>query len=655
MATLIAYLPALHGGFIWDDDGHISENNTLRTLHGLWQIWFQPGATCQYYPLTFTAFWAEYQLWNLNTFGYHVVNVLMHVTVATLLWQILVRLRVRGARLAAAIFALHPVCVMSVAWMTELKNTLSATLALSATLVYLRATGLGNDTSDGAPTETRRVDGWYYAAALVLFQLALFAKTAVSFLPVTLLLVTWWRGRRLSWRTVWPLLPLFAISLVMGRMTIFIEQHSAGASGTRFDLPFLDRVLVSGRSFWVYLGNLLLPRLSPFVHERWRVDPAQWAQYAYPAATVFLLGGLWFLRRRLGKGLLAALLHFYVSTSLLIFLVVLYMMRYTFVSDHWQYFGSMSVIAALAAGIIAGLERVGKGQPAFKPVVCGLLLLALASLTWRQCGMYRDVETLWRVSLEREPKNHMAEANLHQVLFRQGQVPEAIYHVQKALELEPDNSDDHSGLANAYYQQGRVEDAIQEYELAVKYENKNFMAHINLANILAGRGRMTDAISNYRSALAVFPDDSLAWNDLGTAQLQTGRLDDAITSFQKAVQAKPDFAPAQQNLDLASWSLATSPNASVRNGARAVELSRSLVRLTGGSNALFLSTLSAAYAESAQFPEAITNAQLALKVAATQNNAALVKSLQEQLGLYQRHLPYRDTNATVTAVAPGGP
>ena len=648
----MAYLPALHGGFIWDDDGHISNNNTLRTLHGLWQIWFEPRATCQYYPLTFTAFWAEYHLWNLDTFGYHVVNVLLHSTVAVLLWQVLERLQVRGARLAAAIFALHPVCVMSVAWMTELKNTLSATLALCAALAYLRATGLGEGDATSKP---RPINGWYYAASLALFQLALFAKTAVSFLPVTLLLVTWWRGRRLNWRTVWPLVPLFGISLAMGRMTIFIEQHAAGASGARFDLPLLDRLLISGRSFWFYLGNLLLPRLSPFVHERWKVDPAQWWQYLYPAATVALLGGLWCLRRRLGKGLLAALLHFYVSTSLLIFMVVLYMMRYTYVSDHWQYFGSMGVVTALAAGIIGGLERVGKGRPLLKPVVCGLLLLGLASLTWRQCGMYRDMETLWRVSLQREPDNHLAHANLEQVLFRRGEVDEAVYHMQKAIALQPDNTDDHSDLANAFYHQGRVEDAIREYELAVKYENKNFMAHINLANILAGMGRMAEAIAHYRSALAVFPDDSLAWNDLGAAQLQTGRLDDAISSFQKAVHAKPDFVPAQENLDLVAWSLATSPNPSARNGARALELSAPLVWRSGGSNAMFLSTLSAAYAESGRFSEAVTNAQWALKVAVNQNNAALISALQTQLGFYQQNLPYRETNATINPTAPAKP
>jgi hypothetical protein len=143
MMTVTVYWPALHGGFVWDDDDYISANKTLRSLHGLWEIWFKPGATCQYYPLTFTGFWIGYQLWGLNPLGYHLLNVLLHALVSVLLWQVLARLKARGAWLAGALFALHPVCVMSVAWMTELKNTLSASLALGAGWAYLRFAGLG--------------------------------------------------------------------------------------------------------------------------------------------------------------------------------------------------------------------------------------------------------------------------------------------------------------------------------------------------------------------------------------------------------------------------------------------------------------------------------------------------------------------------------
>lgn len=241
LATLLAYLPALHGAFIFDDNLHIYEDKPVLSPGGLFDIWFKPGQTPQYYPLTFSLFWLGYRVWGLHTLGYHLLNVFLHGTAATLLAQLLQRLKVRGAWLAGAIFALHPVCVMSVAWMTELKNVLSATLALAAAWAYLRAVGLGvyaNEKFKGGH-QPALADGRFYLLTLVLFQLALFAKSAVSFLPVTLLLLAWWRGRSLNWRTIWPVVPMVGLTFVAGLITIFVEHHSGGASGALFKFPWL--------------------------------------------------------------------------------------------------------------------------------------------------------------------------------------------------------------------------------------------------------------------------------------------------------------------------------------------------------------------------------------------------------------------------------
>ncbi len=404
VAVLFFYLPAWHGAFVWDDDDHISTNVTLRSVHGLWQIWFQPGANVQYYPLTFSVFWLEFHLWGLNTLGYHLVNLLLHGTAAILLWQVLERLKLRGARLAAALFALHPVCVMSVAWMTETKNTLSATLALCAGWAYLRAAGLGVyekgkfqvssfkfQGGGGAEREREgtRIDWRYYALSLAFFQLAMFSKTAVSYLPVTLLLVTWWCGRKLNWQAVWPVLPMFAIAAGMGLLTMQVERSPlGGATGKRFSETFLQKVLISGRSFWFYLERLFIPTPSPFIYERWNVDAGVGWQWIFPAATVGLLAGAWLLRKRIGRGMFAALGHFYVSTALLILILVLYFTNFSFVSDHWQYFGCMSVFALVAEGIVRGLAAAKISR--WAPVICAVLLLGLGTLTWRQAGMYRD-------------------------------------------------------------------------------------------------------------------------------------------------------------------------------------------------------------------------------------------------------------------------
>jgi protein O-mannosyl-transferase len=708
-AVIVAYLPAMRGGFVWDDDEHISNNQMLHSLRGLWEIWFQPGATCQYYPLTFTAFWAGYHLWGLNPPGYHLLNVVLHSLVAVLLWQVLMRLKMRGAWLAGAMFALHPVCVMSVAWMTELKNTLSASLALGAGWAYLRFAGLGvyeaADVQGGHPQRPGSGKHWrFYVLSMGLFQLALFAKTAISFLPVSLLLVTWWRRERLRWRDVWPLIPMLGLVVAMGQLTFSIE-HLHGAAGEPFRMGFTERVLVSGRSFWFYLGKLFFPYPLTFIYERWQVDARVAWQYLYPIATAALLAGLWRGRRRIGKGPLVALLHFYVCTSLLILLVVLYMTRYSFVSDHWQYFGCMSVIALAASGITAGFNRFENGKPFLRPGLGGALLLVLGVLTWKQCGMYADIEKLWRTTLDRNPNSSMAHLNLGIVLAQKGSVDEAITHFQRTLEIKPDYAKAHNDLGLALLQKGKVDEAIARFQKVIEIDPAYAEACYNLGNALIQKGSVDEAIAQYQKALQIRPDYAEACYNLGNALIQRGSVDEAITRYQKALQIKPDYAEAHNNLgktlfnkgsvdaaivhyqkalqikpdhanacynlgiallqkgkvdeaitclhkvlrvkpdfseaqnDLA-WVLATSSQASVRNGNQAVELARQANQLSGQRNPAFLRTLAAAQAEAGRFGDALRSAQKAMDLARSAGRQDLVEKLNGELKLYEAGLPF---------------
>ncbi|MGA2787094.1 MAG: tetratricopeptide repeat protein [Verrucomicrobiota bacterium] len=779
-ATFLAYLPAWHGGFIWDDDAHISSNLTLRSLRGLWEIWFKPGATCQYYPLSFTLFWAEYQLWGLNPLGYHLLNVTLHCLVAVLLWQILERLKVRGAWLAGAIFALHPVCVMSVAWMTELKNTLSAALALGAGWAYLRFAGLGvYDVSESNGDNLKRTDSgidWRYGIlSLILFLLAMFAKTAVSFLPATLLLVAWWQRGRLVWRELVPLLLMLILVVAMGEMTFYIE-HLHGAVGTGFSLGFAERVLVSARSFWFYLEKLFFPHSLTFVYERWDVNAAPWWQYLlYPTATIGLFALLWWKRNVIGRGPLVALLHFYISTSLLILIVVLYMTRYTFVSDHWQYFGCMSVIALVAAGITKGLDWLGKKSRFLKPFLVGMLLLVLGLLTWRQCGMYADIKTLWQATLARNPRAFLAYNNLGTILTRKGEVDAAIADLKKALEIAPDFFEAHNNLGNALLQKGRVDEAMDHFRMAVEIAPFSAVSHYNLGNTLLQVGQMDEAMIQFQEALAIQADFPEAQNNLGVALMRSGRLEEAkehyqaalatspnyaeahynlgcildregrlneaIAHYQKAVEVKPDYADAHYSLGVAlglqgrlneaaeqyrkviqlqpghadahgnlanvlaaqgrlgeaipeyrrtlelvpdsaqahfrfgqalqaqrdykaaiaeyqrtmelnprhlsahlglAWLLATSPEASLRDGNRAVELTQKAEQLARAESAQSLDTLAAAYAEAGRYREAVETAKRALNLSATQNNQPLAAAIQVRFKLYEAGSPYHE-------------
>ena len=676
-ATILVYWPALHGDFLWDDDSHISADYTLRSLTGLQAIWFKPGATMQYYPLTFTLFWVGYHLWGLNTLGYHLLTLAMHCVTSVLLWQVLARLRVRGAFLAGAIFALHPVCVMSAAWMTELKNTLSAALALSASWAYLRFAGLGvYEGRNGPGKKTVKADWRFYVLVLAFFQLALLAKTAVSFLPLTLFLIVWWQRERLAGRDLWPLLPLLGMAIVIGQVTSYVEQHSGGATGREFNIGFLETVLISGRSFWFYLGKLFFPWQLTFIYPRWHVNTAVWWQYIYPVATVGLLWALWKMRRRMGKGPLAAMLHFYISTSFLILILVLYMTRYSFVSDHWQYFGCMSVMALAAAGISKGLDRFEKRGPILKPAFCGTLLLGLGVLTWRQCGMYTNLETLWQITIARNPDSFIAYDNLGIIYYKRGQMNEALVMLRRAVDIES-NPETCDNLGIALLREGNEDEAIIYFRTALEYQPDYADAQVNLGVALLRKGRVDEALIHLQKAVAIQPNNPEAQNNLGDALLQKGWLDQAFIHFQTALELQPNFADACFNLGFLclhrgqvsgavtyfqdglrlqpnnvdalkylAWILATCPDASLRNGTQAVELAGQANQLAGGSNPAVLATLAAAQAEIGHFSDALGTVQKALVLATAQTNSAVADALRIQFKCYEKGTPFRDNSLT---------
>ncbi len=291
--TIMAYQPAWHAGLIWDDDKHITQPE-LRSLHGLARIWTQLGATQQYYPLVHSVFWAEHKLWGDAATGYHWLNILLHAFSAVLLARILSQLKIPGAWLAAALFAVHPVEVESVAWISELKNTLSGVFYLGAALAYLRF--------------DRSRSGRDYAMALGLFLLGLMSKTVIASLPAALLVVFWWQRGKVPWkRDALPLIPFFIAGIGAGLLTAWVERRFIGAEGSEFNFSIIERILIAGRDVWFYLGKLFWPVDLAFIYPRWNVSQAVWWQYLYPAAGLVLLGVLVWRRWR---GPLAALLFF---------------------------------------------------------------------------------------------------------------------------------------------------------------------------------------------------------------------------------------------------------------------------------------------------------------------------------------------------------
>jgi protein O-mannosyl-transferase len=532
-AALAAYLRVWHAGFIWDDDAHLIRPE-LAALHGLWRIWSEPGATQQYYPVLYSAFWLELHLWGYSAAGYHGLNVVLHGAAAWLLFLALRRLSVPGAFLAAAAFALHPVCVESVAWVSEQKNTLSAVFYLAAALAYLRF-------------DAGRRPAWY-AAGTLLFCLALLSKTVTATLPAALLVVLWWKRGRLSWKgDAAPLAPWLALGAAAGAVTAWMERAHVGAGGAAFALGFADRFLVAGRSAWFYLGKVFWPFDLAFIYPRWTLDPRSLGQDLWPVAAVAALAALFFLRRRSRAPLAAALLFVGTLFPALGFINV-YPFRFSFVADHFEYLALAIMLSAAAAALTLASRRLSPPLRKAAAVAAVLGLAGLAALTWRQTGMYSDIGTLWQTTIARNPRCWMAHNNLGLALMADGQADEAIAHYRTAIEIEPGFAGTHNNLGIALMRKGETAGAVAQYREALAIDPSGAETHNNLGMALRRDGRVDEAIAQYGMALEIKPDDLATNFNLGNALLQAGRIPEAIERYHTALDISPGYAEAHNNL-----------------------------------------------------------------------------------------------------------
>jgi len=529
---LLAYWPSLRGGFLWDDDGHVT-SPALQSWEGLWRIWFEPGATQQYYPLLHSAFWLEHALWGDHTPGYRLITLLWHATAACLLIAVLRRLAVPGAVLAGLLFALHPVCVESVAWISEQKNTLSTVFYLAAALAWLRF------------DQERTRKG--YAIASLWFVAALLTKTVTATLPAALLVVAWWRRGRLSWRgDVLPLLPWFVAGISAGLFTVWFERVGIGAQGDDFDLSLVERGLLAGRVFWFYLGKLVWPAGLAFFYPRWEVDASVAWQFLFPVAGLALLGGLvWWTQRGHGRGLLAAFLLFGGTLFPVLGFLNVYPFVFAYVADHFQYLASLSLFALGAAGgTLFVRKRLSSLAPWGGPAIAGVLVILLGALTWRQSGNYVDSITLYRATLERSPKSWVAHHNLGSELAALGRHAEALPHARRAVELKPDFPEALNNLADTLARTGRAADALPLLERALELQPRYAQAENTRGVALIALGRIEDAVRHFQQAIALQPDLAEAHYNLGLARAEGGDFAAAIPHFTETVRLRPDHVGA---------------------------------------------------------------------------------------------------------------
>jgi tetratricopeptide (TPR) repeat protein len=330
----------------------------------------------------------------------------------------------------------------------------------------------------------------------------------------------------------------------MGLLTVWWERFHQGTQGKLFSLGLTERILVASHAVWFYLGKLLWPVNLTFSYPKWTIHHTDLLAYGWLAAGIALSAAIYFGRRYFGRGVEAAALFFVATLSPLLGFIMLYTFRFTFVADHYQYVAGISVIALAAAGITIASRR----KPFLKTAICGVLLLMLGVLTWRQCRMYADAETLWQATIDRNPTSWLAQNNLGDILLHKGQLDEAMAHFQKAISIQPDNAEAHDNLGNALFQKRQVDEAIRQFQTALAIQPDFAGAYINLGNALLQKGQADEAILQYQKALVIRPDNAKAHYNLGTVLLQKGKVDEAMVEFQKALAIQPGYADAHNNL-----------------------------------------------------------------------------------------------------------
>jgi tetratricopeptide (TPR) repeat protein len=533
-AVLFAYWPALHGGFLWDDSGHVTGPG-LQSLSGLKRIWLEFGATQQYYPLLHSAFWVEHRLWGENVTGYHLLNVTMHAASALLVVGIAGQLRLPGRWLAGLIFALHPVHVESVAWISEQKNTLSTLFSLAAGWAYLEF------------DRTRRPRAYWLAS--LLFACAMLSKTSSAMLPAVLIVVLWWRRGRLTMaRDVGPLIPWLAFGLAGGLLTAKIERDYIGATGDQFALSPFQRILLAGRIPWFYLGKLLRPAGLTFNYPRWTVSGAVWWQWIFPAALCAAIAGCWRIKER-RRGPLAAVLCFTALLFPVLGFLNVYPFVFSFVADHFQYVASLAVIIPFASMTTEAARRFRISHNA-RVVMAAVAVLTLALATRSQSAVYRDAETLYRATIARNPQSWMAHENLGvELIARPDGLFEAITEFTKAVRLRPDSARAHRNLAMALTKlPARREDAIAEYEAALRLIPNSYADRLNIGGLLLeSPGRRPAAVAHLEAAVRLQPDSATAHYMLGNA-LSPADPRRAEGEYRTAIQLAPAFAEPHVNL-----------------------------------------------------------------------------------------------------------
>jgi len=674
--TIVAYLPALNAGYIWDDDDYITNNALLTDLDGLFRIW-QPLQTPQYYPVVFSTFWIEHQLWGLAPFGYHLVNVLLHLVSAALLWRILVRLRIPGgiaaAGLIAAVFALHPVHVESVAWITERKNVLSGVFYLAAALAHLRFDDYRETPASGG--RAQGIWGWY-GLALVLFVFALLSKSVTCSLPAALILVHLYQRKPLTIARLGVLAPMFILGLAAALNTAHVEREHVGAEGIEFALGFADRLLIASKSLLFYPWKIIWPHPLIFIYPRWEMDPGNLVTWWSVLAVLTAGTGLIWLYLKGIRGPFLALAFFAGTVFPALGFFNVYPHIFSFVADHFQYLASIGVITLIIAGAFWLWPRRHR-------LVTGIgvaLLPVLAALTFAQSTIYEDERTLWLATVERNPGAWMSWNNLGHLALDAADLAAAEAYLRRCLEIKPDHFNAWSNLSEALRRQERFDEALESLQHALSLgqalidrgvHEPSFLAKEfhQLGLIQHALGHLAEADAAYRRSLELVPDVRPVEFSHAVLLMEQERFDEAARGFRRFLEWDPSnvvaldalaeiaekqarFADAESYYRRAAAAasapaerlytasnlvrfLAVCPDAAVRKPQEAVAIAERLVDATRGQSPELLDLLGRALAQAGRFEEAAAAADRALTLARAATRYDLAATIERRRENYR--------------------
>ena len=531
LLVAVSYFPALRGGFVWDDV-IFAEEPVIHAASGLRSIWFSPADIKNeghYWPLVYSSFWLEHKLWGLNTAGYHAVNIALHLLNCLLLWRLMLRLRVPGAAVIAAVFAVHPVHVESVAWIIERKDVLSGLFYLGAVLVWIRFVQ--------APRPAR------YALALLLFTAGLLSKSVVVTLPAALLIWHWWQQGKVTRIDLLRMAPFVAVAvaITVGDLSFYTSREPLELGYT-----LVERALIAARALWFYAGKLLWPADLAVIYPLWNIDAGGLLGWAYVAAAAALAAVLWLARRRIGRGPLAGVLFFAVTLGPVLGFVDYGYMQFSFVADRFQYLAGIGVLAVL---IGAAAHGVAKLPARYRRGALGLavaVVVALGTLSWRQAGIYRDEVTLFSHVVAHNPTARDAHLNLGNALIEAGRNEEGLAASRVAVEQRPESADAHSNLALAQTNLEQFEAAGESLRRALELDPRHKSALQNTAEMHRKQGRHEEAVEAYQTVLARDRGYALAYAGMGDALFHLQRYREAVDSLQEAVTLQPNLPMASK-------------------------------------------------------------------------------------------------------------